>query len=142
MQNTIITKVFISDSGKDGKKFIAKNGKPYWKVGIKTDRTGDQWYSTIVFREDDPAKLLKEGDERVLILEKNGEYFNFRVPTKIDILDSKLTELYQKVRNLEQLATAAGWSMNKPDARLPKVEEAEDDGLDNINPDDIWPDAK
>jgi hypothetical protein len=98
MQNCIITKVYKSNKGKDDKAFISKNGKPYWKVAIKTDRTGEDWYSTIAFKEDEPVMKLAEGDEKTLILDTNGEYKNFRIPTKLDYMEARIVKIEQWIK--------------------------------------------
>lgn len=100
MQNCIITKVFKDNKSKDGKALIAKNGKPYWKVAIKTDKTGDVWYSSIVFKEDDRIMKLETGQETTLILEENGDFKNFRIPTKLDYVEARVVRLEQAMKQV------------------------------------------
>lgn len=92
-QKVKITKVFKSDKGKDGKAFVSKNGKPFWKVGILTDRTGEEWYSTVSFRNDSAEMNLKEGDEVAVIFETNGQYKNFKIPSRLDLLELRVQAL-------------------------------------------------
>lgn len=96
-QKVKLTRVFSSDKDKNGKTFVTKTGKPFWKVAIQTDRTGDVWYSTMCFRQDAPEMGLKEGDEVTVILEKNGQWNNFKLPTKIDLLEIRVKDLEDKV---------------------------------------------
>lgn len=43
MATVTITKVTATDTKKDGSKCVDKNGKPFWKVGIKTNEYGEMW---------------------------------------------------------------------------------------------------
>jgi len=121
MEKLTVTKVFVSDKSKDGVEFKSKKGEKFWKVGVKFDKYGDDWFSCLVFKEDDPVKKLQEGDERLFVIER-GDYNNFKLPTRLDVLESRIEALERSVRPV----------VKSPLADIP------DDNLDEeINPEDI-----
>lgn len=94
---TKVTKVFKSDKNKAGEPFKDKNGKPFWKVGILTEATGDKWYSCLAFREDDQVmKMIEGGGYTILIWEDNG-FANFKIPSKTDLLEDRVAALEKAV---------------------------------------------
>jgi hypothetical protein len=98
--HAIVTKVFKSDKDKSGKPFVSKNGKPYWKIGIKTDKTGEDWYSALVFDTKAAEYNLEEGKESQFVFDK-GQYNNFRIPTRDDLFDARLSRIEQWIRDYE-----------------------------------------
>ena len=67
-----VTKVFATDTKKDGTKMINKWGKPQWRVGLQLEGMGDEWING--FLPFNPDRW--EGSEQELILEEeeyNGE---------------------------------------------------------------------
>ena len=95
-----ITRVFTSDKSKDGKPFITKTGKPFWKVGILTDKYPDAWLSALAFDKDDAEMNLNEGDEVKIVIETNGQYKNFKLPTRFDLLEERIVKLEEKVGHI------------------------------------------
>ncbi len=120
-----VTRIVIKATDKDGKPYLTKgSNKPYSKVGIQTDKTGDEWYSTLSFKADDKEALLKAGDEKIFVFETNeGGYKNFRLASKLDLLEAR-------VEKLEYLAKNAG----KTSAGTPVPFS---DGAPDISADDI-----
>ena len=102
VQRVKITRIYKSDKGRDGKEFRDKNGKVFWKVAIQTDKTGQDWYSCLAFRSDSREYNLNEGQETDIVLEDTGQYKNFKIPTRFDLLE-------MRVKNLEEmLLTSSG----------------------------------
>lgn len=97
MEKLLVTKVFKSDKDKEGRLLKDKNGKQFWKVGVKFDKYGDVWYSMLVFREDDEAMSLEAGDERSFVLSENKGFKNFKLPSRLDILEADVAWLKQVV---------------------------------------------
>lgn len=95
METVKITKVFTSDKSKDGKPFVTKKGKPFWKVAIKTDKYPEDWMSALAFEADDAEMQLNEGDEVKIIIETNGNYKNFKLPSRLDQLEERVVKLEQ-----------------------------------------------
>jgi len=96
--NTVkLTQVYVSDQKKDGTKFKTREGKSFWKISIKTDKFGDEWFSTLAFNQDDRVMGLKQGDEVNIIIEERDGFKNFKLPTKLDILEQRVKVLEDKV---------------------------------------------
>lgn len=100
MEQVRITKVFTSNQSKDGKPFVTKAGKPFWKVAIKTDKYGEDWFSSLAFEQDSPEMKLKEGDEKTIIIETDGQFKNFKLPNRSDMLESRVARLEADFRTL------------------------------------------
>lgn len=90
---TKITKVYKSEKNKAGDAFVDKNGKPFWKVAIKTEATGDKYYSCLAFREDDAVMKLTEGSSHTLLVWEENGFDNFKVPSKTDLLEDRVNAL-------------------------------------------------
>ncbi len=103
---TKVTKIFKSDKNKLGQPFLDKNGKPFWKVGILTEATGEQWYSSLAFRADDQVMNMKEGSAYTLLIWQDGSFFNFKIPTKTDLLEDRVAALEAKVFSASLGSTA------------------------------------
>lgn len=133
--HAIVTKVFKSDKDKSGAPYKTKGGKPYWKVAIKTDKTGDDWYSALVFDTKAPEYCLEEGKESQFVFEK-GQYNNFRVPTKDDLFDARLSRVEQWIRAQEANKTAG---LTSAGTKVPDFVEVNKpvNKVDDINPDEI-----
>lgn len=101
METLKITRVFISDKKKDGTPLIDKNGKAYRKIAIKCDKYGDKWLSSFINRQDDDMNSWKEGDVVNVEVEENGDFLNFRVPTKLDLLESRILKLEKEMLELK-----------------------------------------
>lgn len=107
MQKYKITRVHVSDTKKDtGQKYVDKTGRPFSRVGIQTEQTGDTWYSTLSYRETDRERSLKEGDVVELILETNGDFKNFKLPSKLDQLEVRVAELERRLNGEPAKQTA------------------------------------
>lgn len=88
MQHVTITQVHVGSVN-------TKNG-PKQKVGIKTNMHGDQWLSAF----DDRgfiAQKAKEGWSGPIIVDQNGNFLNFRFPTKTDYLEERISRLEEKL---------------------------------------------
>lgn len=100
MKKTIVTKVtkiFKSDKNKAGQPFLDKNGKQFWKVGILTEATGDKWYSSLAFREDDAVMRMNEGSAYTLLVWEENGFANFKIPSKTDLLEDRIIALENAV---------------------------------------------
>src|SRR3990167_9413705 len=93
-----IIKKYVSDKTKEGKEFKDKNGKKFWKVAIKTDKTGEDWYSALAFRPDQPEYQLEEGKEYELVIWELNGFKNFSLPSKIDKLEMRLEKVEAWIR--------------------------------------------
>lgn len=102
MEKLTLTKVYTSDKKKDGTPLKTTAGKPFWKVAIKTDKYGEEWMSTLCFDKESNLMSLKEGDEVTIIVTENEYGKEFKLPTKFDILETRVSALEARVRTLGQ----------------------------------------
>jgi len=112
---TIIEKPYISDKNKAGEEFKTQRGKKYWKIAMKTDLYKNEWLTGFIWENTDPMFNLKSGDQLSVIIERNGNYLNFRIPRKMDYLEMRLENLENELKELKELITT-------PDERIVKNE--------------------
>lgn len=88
IKKVTITKVFTSDKNKDGIPYTYKKGKnegkPFIRVSIKTDKTGDDYYSTNALVDSSITKI-KEGESKTLKFTEDNGFKNFAFPTKEEL---------------------------------------------------------
>lgn len=99
MKELTITKIYRSTKDKNGKPLKSKDGRPYERVAIKTIQTGDRWVTGF---GDETNKKWEEGMTVKVKLKKRGEYLNFKMPSKIDILFEIVNDLKKRVEKLEK----------------------------------------
>ena len=124
IENVKLTKVYINDTKKDGTKLLTKDGRPYKKIAIQTDKHAG-YLSDFIFNQDDPKLQWKIGDEVEIIVWQNGEYKNFKAPTRLDRLEMRMDELEELIR------TPDGRSIKEPS------EYPEEDIKDDIKVEDL-----
>lgn len=107
MEKVIITKVYKSDQTKDGKplEFKGRDGKSRraTKLAIKTNKHGESWLSALVFNQDDQILNMREGDEVSIVIEERNGFLNFKLPTKIDIIEARVERLEAQFRNMVEM---------------------------------------
>jgi hypothetical protein len=133
MENLRITKVFVNDKNKDNVEFKTKAGKKYWKVAIQTDKYPNVWMSCLAFDESSPELKLQEGEERTLVIEDDGKYKNFKLPSKTDVLESRIKKLEVDVKAIIAKLNSNG--VTSIGTKVPDFSEV--DEAEEVNPDDI-----
>ncbi|MEK6882257.1 MAG: hypothetical protein AABY22_21745 [Nanoarchaeota archaeon] len=96
IKKLLVTKVFINHESKDGKPFITeKTKKKFWKIAIQVDEKeyAGEYLSSLIFNEDDNLFNLKPGHTLSFIVNRNGNYINFKMPTQIDYLEERIEVL-------------------------------------------------
>ena len=124
IENVKLTKVYINDTKKDGTKLLTKDGRPYKKIAIQTDKHAG-YLSDFIFNQDDRKLQWQVGDEVEIIVWQNGEYKNFKAPTRLDRLEMRMDELEELIR------TPDGRSIKEPS------EYPEEDIKDDIKVEDL-----
>jgi hypothetical protein len=99
LEKVKITGIWINDKDKEGKKFISSRGKGYWKVAILCDKYPKKYLSSLIFDEDDERFHWQIGDEIEIVVEKNGDFLNFKVPTRLDRLEIRVKALEEFMIN-------------------------------------------
>jgi len=103
----VLTKIYISDQKKDGTKFVDKNNKPFKRVAIQTDSHGETWLSSFSFRDSDEMREWKEGQEVQILISKKDDFWNFREPRKMDLLEERVTKLEEAVFDSKDTSTGS-----------------------------------
>jgi len=76
---------------------IDRNGKPYRKIAIQTDQHAG-YLSNFIFNQDDPTLQWNKGMEVEIIVYQNGDFWNFKLPTRLDRLEIKVAELEELIK--------------------------------------------
>lgn len=104
MEKHKITKYYSSSKNKDGKEYKTRDGKPFVRVAIKTNLTPDGvWVSSNAFNDDDPILKMKEGDEVVLKVWQQGEFWNFKIPSRLDTIEERLARVESLVLGKDEV---------------------------------------
>ena len=97
MEKVTITQIYRSWKDKNDKPLMGRNGKPYERVNIKTREHGSEtWLGGFgsKFNEN-----WREGDEVELEITKagdKGQYLNFKVLSRMDLLEKRIEVLENK----------------------------------------------
>lgn len=99
LQQIKIDEIYWNATNKGGVPYTVKKGsnagKPFKMVSIKTD---GQYISCADF--DGWTESLQQNMTATLLIEKNGEYWNFKKPTKSDELEKRVARLEEAVKTL------------------------------------------
>ena len=68
-------------------------------MGILTNEYGEKWLSSLIFNDNDPSLNWREGDTVMVKVEENGQYMNFDVPDKVDMLEARVEVLEAFMKN-------------------------------------------
>ena len=101
-----LTKVYINDKDKSGKPLVY-DGKSYRKIAIQTDKQAG-YLSHMIWRPDDPTLQWSVGMEVEIIIYQSGDYWNFKVPGRLDKLEIRINELEELIK------TPDGRSIKEP----------------------------
>lgn len=106
LKQVTIEKIATSDKKKDGSPLVDKNGKSYWKVGIKVD---GQWANALSYNLDKDREVLQEGATVSLLFEQHPTYgLQFRIPGKLDLLEERVKKLESYHQNTVAVAEDEG----------------------------------
>ena len=96
---TTPTRVYISEKNKEGQPLVDKRGQNYTKVAIQIPEYKNTWVSSLCYpgKYERPELSMVEGQEYWLNITENGDFVNFRIASKTDILEKKIDELESKV---------------------------------------------
>ena len=99
-----ITQLHKSDKDKEGKAYVGKNGRPYTRLGLKTQEHGDKWLSGFGNQTNANWKI---GDVVEIEVEevagKDGkQYLNFRMESQEDKIWKELQRQAGEIHNLKK----------------------------------------
>ena len=99
-----ITEKVIYCKNKDGEQYVDKRGRKFCRVVIKIEGN-DKLYSNLAYSKED-TDSVKIGQLYDLILEKNGDFYNWRFPNKIDQLEIRVKAIEEKMEMDEAVEKA------------------------------------
>lgn len=101
-----VVKVFTSDKKKDGTPITDFNGRPARKVSIRTEQYPAKYlYSFPSSKQDDPIFFISERSTIQAIVWENNGFMNFKLPTRLDLLEVRVKELEDAVFETEKTET-------------------------------------
>lgn len=126
-----LTSIKRFSEDKEGNPLKTKDGRPYTRLLIRTKEHGERGISGF---DNIQTQNWKEGDEVEIEVEPKGEYLNFKLPNKQDLVSKQLEEINNRtlkiILMLEEMAS-----------RLIPKDKPKIDGTDIDYPDeDIDPD--
>lgn len=104
IKETTLGEIYINTE-KDGKPLVSKSGRQYTMVVIKVGENKASMYCDNEWSKSNiaAAKGWKPGDKILLNFERNGDFWNFSIPRKTDLLEDRITKLEERVASLEDL---------------------------------------
>lgn len=118
MTKLTLTRVFTTDKNKDGTPLMSKAGKPYTKMSIKAKEYGDKWISGFKNKQNEG---WKDGDIVEAIIKENGEYLNFELPKKDDVVTGEIGKIHNLLTGMNlvllQIAEKVGINTYSPDGK-------------------------
>jgi len=126
----IIVSHFVNDKNKEGVPFKTKKGEPFSKVTIKIEANpknpkewDDKYISGLSFNATDDCLSWKPGDEVDILIEKNNEFWNFKTPSRLNLLENTVK---QAVKDIEILkAFMVSGIKDEVDNKFPTIKEDE-----------------
>lgn len=99
-----IKSIYINDKKPSGEPYIDKTGNPFKRAVLET---ADGKKASMIISQKYGAKDLatiqewKAGDFVDVVFEEIGQFTNFKIPTKTDIVVEKTNSLEERVKTLE-----------------------------------------
>lgn len=97
MQKIKITKITQTDKDKEGNQLTNKFG-PYFRIGLQTEQHGTKWLSGF-----SKSKLdWQVGQEVDIEVTENGQYLNFSIPKKNDLLEDRVSNIEKTLSDFKK----------------------------------------
>lgn len=99
-----IKSIYINDKKPSGEPYIDRTGNPFKRAVLET---ADGKKASMIISQNYGKKDLaiiqewKAGDFVDVVLEQSGDFLNFKLPTKTDIVVEKTNSLEERVKTLE-----------------------------------------
>lgn len=143
IEHVVITNISVQDKNKEGTPYVDKRGRNFFRIGIQVDKYPDTWWSDIAYdKEKDKSLNLEKGKEYTLNLTESpdGQYKNFKVASRVDVLEQDVALLKEGMRVIKSLLKKEAETKQKgyeyPENKSEEVP-FEDKGND-INPEEIY----
>lgn len=95
MEKLTIQKIWRSDKDKQGNSYVTQDGRPYTKVALITKEYGKEYVRG--FGNEKNAQW-KEGDIVEVMVERNGQYLNFKMPKEKDVLLERIEKIEEEIK--------------------------------------------
>ena len=99
-----ITSVTRYDKDREGKPLMTRDNRPYTRLVIRTK----EYDKPLSGFDSIQTQNLKEGDVLEAEVEQKGEYLNFKLPNKQDLLGKQLEELQSRVMKIQLMVEKIG----------------------------------
>src|SRR3990167_3655057 len=90
MKNLTLTSIQRYNKDKEGNPLKTKDGRPYTRLVIRCKEYGDKMLSGF---DSIQTQSWQEGDTVEVEVEQKGEYLNFKIPNKQDLIGKSLEEI-------------------------------------------------
>ena len=90
MKNLTLTSIQRYNKDKEGNPLKTKDGRPYTRLVIRCKEYGDKMLSGF---DSIQTQSWREGDTVEVEVEQKGEYLNFKIPNKQDLIGKSLEEI-------------------------------------------------
>ena len=89
-----VKRLSITDANSKGEPYINPwTKKPQKRIGIQTESGGDKWLSDFISNPNDERLGWQIGEEHKVIIEQKGDFWNFKLPEKVDLLEERVEAL-------------------------------------------------
>lgn len=136
--------VFINTENKDGQAYVNKNGQPFKMVNINFEGKSGEVRASMYASDDRDGwkieqantwidKLVAKEDVSILVaLEKSGDYWNFDLPSKTALIDSRVEAIEEFLKDEMGFGLPSSAREDEPEPKATKASENEDVDSDEI----------
>lgn len=103
-----IKSIYVNDRKMDGTPFINKKGEAYSMANLEFELNGEtkkasMYLGKVNAKEKEVLSTWSSGQEVEVVLEQNGSYTNFRLPSKTDALNETVENHETRITKLEKV---------------------------------------
>ena len=112
MKNLTLTSIQRYNKDKEGNPLKTKDGRPYTRLVIRCKEYGDKMLSGF---DSIQTQSWREGDNVECEVEQKGEYLNFKIPNKQDLIGKSLEEIKNILTKHTLMLTQIGQHLMPPE---------------------------
>ena len=105
MKNLTLTSITRYDKDKEGNPLKTKDGRNYTRLVIKCKEYGDKMLSGF---DSIQTQSWREGDTVECEVEQKGEYLNFKLPNKQDLVSKQLEQILNNQATIKLMLVKIG----------------------------------
>jgi len=106
IKNITIKSVRIADKKSDGTEYVNKSGQKFWMAFLETEchiSATKYLDSKFGIKDKEIIEKWQVGDNVTVVIEKVGDFTNFNVPKKTDLLEERITVLENRMNKMAKL---------------------------------------